>query len=141
MAVRSKWKQLERNSRIATLPAPYLSPISILDRTILGKPIEDLVQDVHKNVFKPVDILRAYGKVAVKAQEKTNCLTEIMIAEAEEWAESEVDLKGPLAGIPVSLKDTVIVGGFDASVGYSSNTGKPHPEDGSLVRLLKDAGK
>ncbi|KAI9861378.1 MAG: hypothetical protein M1813_005275 [Trichoglossum hirsutum] len=138
--VRSNQKQLERNSRIATLPAPYRSPLSTQDRNILGKPIEELVQDVHKNVFKPIDILRTYGKVAIKTQEKTNCLTEIMIAEAEGWAENEIDLNGPLAGIPVSLKDTIIVGGFDASVGYSSNTGKPHLEDGSMVRLLKDAG-
>lgn len=92
--VRSNQKQLERNSRIATLPAPYRSPLSTQDRNILGKPIEELVQDVHKNVFKPIDILRTYGKVAIKAQEKTNCLTEIMIAEAEGWAENEIDLNG-----------------------------------------------
>jgi hypothetical protein len=90
----SKRKQRERDLRIATLPAPYLGPLSAQDKTIHSKSIEELVQDVHKNVFKPVDILRAYGKVAVRAQEKTNCLTEIMIAEAEGWAENEINLKG-----------------------------------------------
>ncbi|KAH0543550.1 hypothetical protein FGG08_002111 [Glutinoglossum americanum] len=135
-----KWKQRERDLRIATLPAPYLGSLSALDKTIHGKSVEELVQDVHKDVFKPIDILRAYGKVAVKAHEKTNCLTEVMIAEAEGWAENEINLKGPLAGIPVSLKDSIIVSGFDSSVAYSSNTRKPHPKDGSLVRLLKDAG-
>ncbi|KAI9778721.1 MAG: hypothetical protein M1839_007952 [Geoglossum umbratile] len=145
-----KRKQRERGLRIAALPAPYLGPLSAQDRDIHGKSVEELVQDVHNNVFRPIDILRAYGKVAVKAQEKTNCLTEIMIAEAEGWAENEVNTEGmpnnylavirPLAGIPVSLKDTVDVGGFDSSVGYSCNTGKPHLKDGSMVRLLKDAG-
>lgn len=52
----------------------------------------------------------------------------------------EVDLKGPLAGIPVSLKDSIQVGGFDVSVGYSKKTGKPYQEDGPMVKLLKDAG-
>lgn len=118
---------------------PYLLPLYPQDRKILEKPIEELVQDVHKNIIKPIDILRAYGKVAIKAHEKTNCLTEIMLPEAEEWAEHQVNLKGPLAGIPVSLKDSINVGGFDTSLGYSCNTGKPM-HDGSMVRLLKEAG-
>lgn len=86
-------------------------------------------------------VLRAYGKVAVKAQEKTNCVTEVMIKEAEQWIENgDINLKGPLAGLPVSLKDSIQVGGFDTSVGYSCNTGKPTPVDGAIVRMLKDAG-
>ena len=87
-----------------------------------------------------MDILRISGKVAVKAHAKTNCLTEVMLPNAEAWAENEVNLKGPLAGIPISLKDTVVVKGFDVSVGYSCHTGKPAAEDGTLVKILKKAG-
>lgn len=47
---------------------------------------------------------------------------------------------GPLAGIPVSLKDSIGVGGFDACIGYSSNTGKPYEKDGPMVKILRDAG-
>ncbi|KAF2124553.1 amidase signature enzyme [Dothidotthia symphoricarpi CBS 119687] len=133
-------KQSERASKIAALPRTYLSPLSLKERTILGKSIQDLVQDVHKRVTSPVDILRAYGKVTIKAHEKTNCATEILFPEAEDWALNEVNLKGPLAGIPVSLKDSIQVKGFDSSVGYSRNTGKPAAEDGAMVKLLKDAG-
>lgn len=67
-------------------------------------------------------------------------MTEILFPEAEEWAKNEVNLKGPLAGIPVSLKDSIQVKGFDITVGYSCNSGKPYAEDGPMVRLLKDAG-
>ena len=63
-----------------------------------------------------------------------------MLPEAENWAEQEIDLKGPLAGIPISLKDSIAVKGFDVSVGYSCNTGKPYVEDGTLVKILKAAG-
>ncbi|KAL2041976.1 hypothetical protein N7G274_005164 [Stereocaulon virgatum] len=133
-------KQLERSTRIANLPISYRSAIAQPDREILSKSIETLVQDVHRGLLKPVDILRTYGKVAIKAHEKTNCLTEVMIAEAESWAEHEVNLEGPLAGIPISLKDSIAVKGFDVSVGYSCNTGKPYAEDGSLVKILKAAG-
>ena len=78
--------------------------------------------------------------MAIEAQNKTNCVTEIMFPEAEEWAEKEINLKGPLAGIPVSLKDSIAVKGFDTSVGYSCNTGKPWADDGAMVKVLKDAG-
>lgn len=88
-----------------------------------------------------MDILRAYGKAAIKAHEATNCLTEIMFPAAEEWIEQKaINLTGPLAGIPISLKDSIVVGGFDASVGYSGKCFKPWPKDGAMVRLLKDAG-
>ncbi|KAF2010553.1 amidase signature enzyme [Aaosphaeria arxii CBS 175.79] len=135
-----KRKQSERKSKISALPSSYLYPLYPHERTILGKPIQDLVQDVHAQITDPIDILRAYGKVCLKAHEKTNCVTEILFPEAEEWAKWEVDLKGPLAGIPVSLKDSIQVKGFDVSVGFSCNTGKPAAEDGPMVRLLKDAG-
>jgi len=99
------------------------------------------VHNVQNGKTAAADVLRAYGKVAVKAQEKTNCLTEVMIKEAEQWIDrGEINLKGPLAGIPVSLKDSISVGGFDSSVGYSCNTGKPMREDGAMVKMLKDAG-
>lgn len=134
-------KQQERSSRIANLPTYYHSPITSGDSEILSKPIEELVQDVHKHVLQPVDILRTYGKVAIRAHAKTNCLTEVMMPEAETWAETEINKQGPLAGIPVSLKDSIAVGGFDVSVGYSQNTGKPYAKDGIMVRILKDAGR
>lgn len=99
------------------------------------------MQDVHQQPSVASDILHTYGKIALLAHAKTNCLTEIMLDEAEKWAKGEgVNLKGPLAGLPVSLKDSIAVGGFDVSVGYSSNTGKPYQEDGSLVKILKEAG-
>ncbi|KAH6639193.1 amidase signature domain-containing protein [Boeremia exigua] len=133
-------KQHERATKIANLPATYSSPLTSQERTILGKPIQDLVQEVQNNVTNPIDVLRTYSKVTLKAHEKTNCATEILFPEAEEWATKECNLKGPLAGIPVSLKDSIQVKGFDITVGFSTHTGKPYAEDGPMVRLLKDAG-
>ncbi|KAK5110631.1 hypothetical protein LTR62_005670 [Meristemomyces frigidus] len=136
-----KRKQDERAQRIASLPATYQYPLTSKDKEILDEDISDLVQDVQNGKKSAVDILRAYGKVAVKAHEKTNCLTEVMLQDAEGWITSaDINLKGPLAGIPVSLKDSIHVGGFDTSVGYSCNVGKPLPVDGAIVRMLKDAG-
>lgn len=76
----------------------------------------------------------------MRAQQRTNCITEILLPEAESWLESDINLKGPLAGIPVSLKDSIQVKGFDTTLGYSALANKPFQEDGPMTRLLKDAG-
>ncbi|KAI9680954.1 MAG: hypothetical protein M1829_001034 [Trizodia sp. TS-e1964] len=129
-------KQAQRASRIDDLPESYNGPITPENRQVLERSVANLVIEVHQDKIKPIDILRAYGKIAIRAHMKTNCLTEIVIQDAENWAANP----SPLAGIPLSLKDTIHVGGYDASVGYSANTGNPVAKDGPMVKLLKDAG-
>ncbi|KAJ6098565.1 hypothetical protein N7467_000100 [Penicillium canescens] len=134
-------KQRERELRFTTgLPHYYHLRIAAADKKIINQPIEKLVHDVQDSTVSALDVLRTYGKVAVKAQKESNCITELLLPEAESWLETDVNLKGPLAGIPVSLKDSIHVKGFDATVGYAAMAGKPILEDGPMVRLLKDAG-
>ena len=100
-----------------------------------------MVKDVQDRKISPVEILQTYGKTATVAHDRTNCVTELMLPDAETWVEKgQINLDGPLAGIPVSLKDSIAVGGFDVSVGYSRHTNKPYAEDGIVVKLLKRAG-
>ncbi|KAL5334868.1 amidase signature domain-containing protein [Aspergillus crustosus] len=134
------FKRQERAARFASLAPVYHAPFTASDISIVNKPIEDLVHEVQDGSLSPVEVLRAYGKVAVKAQEKTNCITELLLPEAEVWAQSEVNLDGPLSGVPISLKDSIQVKGFDITLGYSRLAGKPYTEDGPMVKLLKDAG-
>jgi hypothetical protein len=94
-----KYKQNERATKIAGLPAVYREPLSSGDTSILATPLDKLVANIKKGEVKPIDVLRAYGKEALRAHEETNCLTEIMIEDAEKWA-AESELKGPLAGVP-----------------------------------------
>ncbi|KAI1432840.1 amidase [Xylaria sp. CBS 124048] len=136
-----QFKQNERRERIGALSQYYRGPFTPLDREIVDRRIEDLVDDVHNGELEPSTLLDTYAKVALRAHDKTNCVTEVMIKEAKQWIEDgSINFKGPLAGIPVSLKDTINVGGFDSTVGFSSFVGKTYTEDGATVRLLKDAG-
>ncbi|KAF8062345.1 amidase signature domain-containing protein [Lyophyllum atratum] len=132
-------KQNERQARIHQLPAQYKEPIGPKDAIILEQHVSSLVESVQVGQMDPNDILTAYSKQALRAHAETNCLTEIMILSAETWAK-ECNRKGPLAGIPISLKDTVGVAGWDSSIGYSAWAGKPMQKDSALVRLLRDAG-
>jgi Asp-tRNA(Asn)/Glu-tRNA(Gln) amidotransferase A subunit family amidase len=140
LTLSSKFKQTERSQRIRDLTS-YQGAFTTPERQVLSKPIEELVQDVHKQVLQPIDVLRAYGKAAINAHAKTNCITEVMIDAAEKWTtDGSINFNGPLAGIPISLKDSIVVGGFDTSVGYSVNIGNKGEKDGTMVRILKDAG-
>jgi len=96
-----KYKQNERATKIAALPPVYHEPLSNADKSILATPLDNLVANIKKRELKPLDVLRAYGKEAIRAHNETNCLTEIMIEDAEAWAK-ESDLNGPLAGVPGS---------------------------------------
>lgn len=122
------------------MPYPYHTNFTDADKKIIDQPIEELVRDIQESKTSPLSVLRTYGKVAVKAQERTNCITELLLPEAESWLESDINLKGPLAGVPVSLKDSVQVKGFDTTLGYSALANQPFQEDGPMTRLLKDAG-
>ncbi|KAK3498539.1 amidase signature enzyme [Neurospora crassa] len=137
-------KRAERKERISSLGPEYHAALSGKDLDTISKPIAELVSSVQSNAISPLSVLQTYGKVAVRAHLKTNCLTEVLISAAEDSLKNSkgVNLQGPLAGIPVSLKDTIIVGGFDTTVGYSSFVGNKadNPQDGPMVRLLKDAG-
>ena len=132
-------KQNERRDRIQNLPAIYHSSLTAADKTILFQSVAEIVSRVQTGVLDPVDVVRAFGKKALLAHSATNCLTEVLLPEAEEWART-CNKQGPLAGMPVSLKDTAGVAGWDACIGYSAWVGKRIAKDGALVRLLRDAG-
>ncbi|KIM42466.1 hypothetical protein M413DRAFT_134551 [Hebeloma cylindrosporum] len=132
-------KQEERRERIRSLPPIFREPINGLDKQILSTNVEQLVKQVQSGKQDAVEILTAYGKKALRAHEVTNCLTEVMISAAMGWAR-ESNTQCPLAGIPVSLKDTVGVKDWDGCIGYTAWVGRPAQKDSALVRLLRDAG-
>jgi Asp-tRNA(Asn)/Glu-tRNA(Gln) amidotransferase A subunit family amidase len=49
-------------------------------------------------------------------------------------------LRGPLHGLPVSIKDQFDMAGFDSTLGLACRVGSPAREDAVLVRALRAAG-
>lgn len=125
----------KRQTRAATIERlhSYRSPLTESDIKILRTPI----QEIPASNYSPTEILLAYGRAAFKAHESTNCITEVLYDKAEVWAK---EAKGKFKGIPVSLKDTINVAGYDSCIGYSALVGKPASQDAPIVKLLVDNG-
>jgi amidase len=89
----------------------------------------------------------AFCKRAAIAQQVCNCLTEIFFEDAIERAKFlDKEYKrtgktvGPLHGVPVSLKDSFKVKGYDASIGIASLAENPAKENSLLVDILLGQG-
>lgn len=92
-------------------------------------------------------VTAAFCKRAAVAHQVTNCLTEIFFDEALVRAKA-LDRQlaktgrptGPLHGLPISLKDSFKVQGYDASVGVANLCFKPAESNAALVDLLLSLG-
>ncbi|KZS94601.1 amidase signature enzyme [Sistotremastrum niveocremeum HHB9708] len=107
----------------------------------------EIVQGIQSGKWTAVEVVHAYIRRAAVAQEKTNCLTEILFDDAlaqakaldEEFAATGV-LKGAFHGVPVTFKDQYEITGYDATIGYTTWANKPSTYDAHLVRQAKAAG-
>ncbi|RDI83200.1 hypothetical protein Vi05172_g6927 [Venturia inaequalis] len=106
-----------------------------------------LVEELAAGRLKSVDVTRAFCKRAAISHQLTNCLTEIFFEQAVERALALDDYldkvgspMGPLHGLPISLKDTFKIPGYDASIGIAALAFKPATSPSTLVDLLLKAG-
>lgn len=139
-------KQKERERLVNELNT---GPITERDQQILNLPVEEAVNQIKKNELQSKDVLNAYGKRVYEAQQLCNPVTEVLSHRAyNEWAphitsqvtSGQADQAGPLAGFPVSLKDTINVTGYDSCLGYLKKTNKPAQSDAALIKILLATG-
>ncbi|KAL2365158.1 hypothetical protein RJZ56_001878 [Blastomyces dermatitidis] len=109
--------------------------------------IERLHESVGRGEFTAEDVTLAYIKRATVAHQLTNALTEIVFEEALQQArelgksfKATGKVKGPLHGIPVTLKDQFDLKGVDSTLGYVGRSFSPAAEDAALVQILKSLG-
>ncbi|KAJ5397299.1 hypothetical protein N7509_005412 [Penicillium cosmopolitanum] len=120
---------------------PQVQEITDIDNIVV------LLQLLQKGELTAESVIKAYIKRAVVAHQLTNCLTEVCFTEALEHAkalDAEFEItrqpKGPLHGIPITLKDQFNVKGLDTTIGYVGRSFSPANEDAVLVQMLKNMG-
>ncbi|KAL2815886.1 amidase signature domain-containing protein [Aspergillus granulosus] len=109
--------------------------------------IPALIERLLKGSLTAEQVIHAYMRRAAVAHQLTNCITEVIFDDALAQAQ-ELDrefnrtgrLKGPLHGVPVTVKDQFNVKGYDSTIGYVGRSFSPATEDAALVQILKDMG-
>ncbi|RDW74999.1 general amidase-like protein [Coleophoma cylindrospora] len=170
MASTSTWqaiaarKQKQRQSRIptewmlASPPPPTVTNVLNVPRTcgiLTTKELEiteqhdavSLSSYIRSKKYTAEEVTVAFCKRAAVAQQVCNCLTEIFFNDAiarakildQEFLRTGAAV-GPLHGIPISLKDTFKVKGFDTSIGIASLAENAAQENALLVDILLEAG-
>ncbi|KAJ9301431.1 hypothetical protein DTO271G3_1566 [Paecilomyces variotii] len=109
--------------------------------------VAELHQQLKKGQFTAEEVTLAYIKRATVAHQLTNALTEVLFEDALKDARAldakfkeTGKLKGPLHGVPITLKDQFDVKGYDSTIGYVGRSFKPAKEDAVLVQILRNLG-
>lgn len=163
-------KRAERDAKIPadwhldaeTLQRYGAKPISIfdapLDQRIVPGILSQREHDLSSPVYDATDLLallrdgsvtseelvRAVCKRAAIAHQLANCLTEIMFEEALDRARQldklPADTRGPLHGLPITVKDSFFMKGLDSSIGISALCNEPAATNSLIVDILQDYG-
>ncbi|KAI0828980.1 general amidase GmdA [Trametes gibbosa] len=130
---------------VSALPTSQLTPRELgivhLDATALADAIR-------ARRYTAVEVLEAFCHVATIAQDLTNCLTEVFFEEGlrrarelDRHLEATGDVVGPLHGVPVSIKDHILVKGHDTATGYAAWAFRTvAAKDAVVVDVLRTAG-
>ncbi|OJJ59809.1 hypothetical protein ASPSYDRAFT_78137 [Aspergillus sydowii CBS 593.65] len=111
--------------------------------------IRSLIRTRHLAAGKltSVTVTTAFCKRAAIAHQLTNCLheffPEMALARAQyldDYMAEHKKPKGPLHGLPISLKDQVRIKGLETTMGYAAWIGREDAEDSVLTTLLFNAG-
>ena len=130
---------------VSHLPTSQLSP---REREIVHQDATALVAALRERRYTAVEVATAFCRVATVAQAVCNCLTEVFFAEALQRA-AELDahlaetgcVVGPLHGLPVSIKDHILVRGHDTATGYTAWAYRRQAtRDAVAVDILRRAG-
>ncbi|EGV65445.1 amidase [Yamadazyma tenuis] len=109
---------------------------------------KQLLQKLADGGFTAVEVVEAFSHRSAIATQVTNCCTEIMFSYGLERAKfldgylvKHGKPFGPLHGLPISLKDSTNVPGYDSTIGYTGFIGNASSiKDYQFVDLILSLG-
>ncbi|KAK5057785.1 hypothetical protein LTR84_011786 [Exophiala bonariae] len=118
-----------------------------LDIEITESSADEILANVRKSQWSCERVMLAFCKRATIAHQLVNCVTNFLIEEALETAREHDkyladtgQVRGPLHGLPISVKDCLDVAGHETTSGLVSRIGFVAKEDALVIRCLRQAG-
>ncbi|CAH8869383.1 unnamed protein product [Trichobilharzia szidati] len=102
---------------------------------IVRIPYCELIQCLQKGELTPQKVLLAYQHKAFEVDEKCNCVVEFLHPNFD-----EINLNGPLAGAPVSIKENFTIKGSESHAGMVKFLNGPSNNDSSIIQVIKSLG-
>ncbi|XP_029473761.1 vitamin D3 hydroxylase-associated protein-like isoform X3 [Rhinatrema bivittatum] len=128
--------QMEKFSLQFKQQNPGIQPDAILSLTLV-----ELAEKLKEGSLSPESVLCSYMGKALEVNKDVNCLTDFLpecVAQLQEVKKQEK--KGPLYGIPVSIKEHYNYKGHDSPCGLAYFLGVLAQEDSVIVQVLKEQG-
>ncbi|KAJ6489486.1 amidase signature domain-containing protein [Mycena vitilis] len=110
------------------------------------KRLTTIVSNIERGLWTAAQVLEPFIAQSLIAHSATNCITEVLFDHARQRAK-ELDaefkktncLKGPLHGVPISVK-VYNMTGVDTTIGYTSCANHPAQFTADFVQSMVDAG-
>jgi amidase len=116
------------------------------DETLARKSALQLAELITSRAVSPVDVLDAHLLVIARVNPKLNAIVTLVAdearasAQAVEAAVMRGEQAGPLAGLPIAIKDITLTAGIRTTFGSPLYQNHVPKEDAEVVRRLKAAG-
>jgi len=107
----------------------------------------DIISRIRKQDYTAVEVTTAFCKRAAVAHQVTNCLAAICFDDAlkqaqklDKYMKEHGRPKGPLHGLPISVKEHVYLNGTPATAGLIAWKDDMSPGDALIVKIFREAG-
>ncbi|KAK4934656.1 hypothetical protein LTR10_024140 [Elasticomyces elasticus] len=115
-----------------------------LEITNTNEDATDRVEHIHSGRISCLETVLAFCKRAAIGHQLTNCLSEIMfdsaLSRARELDQIPVAQRKALHGLPVTVKDSFFIKGYDSSIGIAALCDRPAQTNSMIVQVLEDLG-
>ncbi|KAF0297513.1 Fatty acid amide hydrolase 1 [Amphibalanus amphitrite] len=117
--------------------------MTVRRQLIVELPLAQLIEQLQSGKITATEALRAYQAKAMEITEQYNCITEFVTTAEERAAALDAlpeSKRGPLHGVPISVKDSIDLEGFDSTLGLAKYLDRPAASNATLVQTLIDLG-
>ncbi|XP_069837288.1 vitamin D3 hydroxylase-associated protein-like [Dendropsophus ebraccatus] len=129
-------KRMETTAARISAQHPVTDPSAILSLSLT-----ELQEKLREGSLTPEMVLHTYMSKALEVTRELNCITDFL-PECEEQLQRlrQQTVRGPLYGVPISLKDCFNYKGHDSTAGLLKNLEHPASEDCVIAQVLKRQG-